>query len=251
MYFNYDHLKFRYDPYPIGLAKPLMEEELYRQFLSCWPDTGLFKFMPKFGSKYSLSQKFNARQYRSFIKSVPLWKDFHAWIKSDSFVRELMETLRQHHIDLGYEVYPGFLRRITKNTRNILRGRFASNLPRLTARFEFQMMPADGGHILPHTDTPRKIVTMVVSMLQDGEWDPGFGGGTDVNRPKDMHINFNRLNRQARFEDMEVLDSFEFTPNQAVIFIKTFNSWHSVRPMLGAGSAAMRKTLIINIETDR
>jgi hypothetical protein len=33
-----------------------------------------------------------------------------------------------------------------------------------------------------------------------------------------------------------------------VIFVKTFNSWHSVRPMQGNGSGAMRKTLTINIE---
>ena len=25
MYFNYDHLEFRYEPYPMGLAKPLIE----------------------------------------------------------------------------------------------------------------------------------------------------------------------------------------------------------------------------------
>jgi hypothetical protein len=56
------------------------------------------------------------------------------------------------------------------------------------------------------------------------------------------------MNRQAGFDEMEVLDTFPFTPNQAVVFIKTFNSWHSVRPMLGNGSNAMRKTLTINIE---
>ena len=47
---------------------------------------------------------------------------------------------------------------------------------------------------------------------------------------------------------MEVLDTFDFTPNQAVVFVKTDNSWHCVRPMKGQGSDAMRKTLTINIE---
>jgi hypothetical protein len=47
---------------------------------------------------------------------------------------------------------------------------------------------------------------------------------------------------------MEVLDTYEFTANQAVIFVKTFNSWHSVRPMTGRDSNALRKTLTINIE---
>jgi len=33
-----------------------------------------------------------------------------------------------------------------------------------------------------------------------------------------------------------------------VIFVRTFNSWHSVPPMTGKGSGAMRRTLTINIE---
>jgi hypothetical protein len=110
------------------------------------------------------------------------------------------------------------------------------------------MLPADGGHILPHTDSPNKVVTLIISMVDEGEWDPAFGGGTDVNRHKDSKHNFNWTNAQGRFEDMEVIDTYEFSPNQAVMFIKTFNSWHSVRPMTGKGSAAMRRTLTINIE---
>jgi hypothetical protein len=56
------------------------------------------------------------------------------------------------------------------------------------------------------------------------------------------------MNRLADFDEMEVLDTFEFTPNQGVIFVKTFNSWHSVRPMTGHGSDALRRTLTVNIE---
>jgi len=93
-----------------------------------------------------------------------------------------------------------------------------------------------------------KIVTLIVSMADDGEWDPGFGGGTEVNRPNDARLAFNRMNAQAGFDDMEVLDTFEFTPNHVVVFVKTFNSWHSVQPMTGAGSPLMRRTLTINIE---
>jgi hypothetical protein len=96
-----------------------------------------------------------------------------------------------------------------------------------------------------------KVATIIVSMVREGEWDPDFGGGTDVNRPKDLRTNFNEVNRLGRFEDMEVLDTFDFASNQGVIFIKTFNSWHSVRPMTGTGSNALRRTLTINIEALR
>jgi hypothetical protein len=87
----------------------------------------------------------------------------------------------------------------------------------------------------------------VVSMARDGEWDPAFGGGLDVNRPRSPHLAYNHMNRRADFEDMEVLHTFAHEPNTATLFVKTHNSWHSVRPMRGLGSPALRKTLTINI----
>jgi hypothetical protein len=91
-------------------------------------------------------------------------------------------------------------------------------------------------------------VTIIVSILDDNEWDPAFGGGTDINRPVDPRFSFNRLNRQGHFKDMEVIDTFDLQANQAVQFVRTFNSWHSVRPMTGKGAPAMRRSLTINIE---
>ena len=39
-------------------------------------------------------------------------------------------------------------------------------------------------------------------------------------------------------------------PNTGVVFIKTFNSWHSVRPMRAPGQENMRKNIIINITSN-
>ncbi|MCO6412623.1 MAG: hypothetical protein J5I92_07755 [Thiogranum sp.] len=250
-YFNYDNLEFRYDPFPIGVARGLIEAQTYEELNASWPDTGLFKYMPELGHKYALSQKFNRSQYHQFIRSNPVWRELHGWIKTDDFVYGVMNTLLEHHIDLGHSQRASSLRQWVKYAKSVVRGQAAHRRNRLSARFEFQMMPATGGHILPHTDTPAKIVTLVVSMVQPGEWDPNTGGGTDMNRPKDMRFVYNQLNRQARFEEMEVIDTFEFEPNQAVIFVKTFNSWHSVRPMTGTDPNKMRKTLIINIEVPK
>ena len=117
----------------------------------------------------------------------------------------------------------------------------------LEARFDFSALPADGGNLPPHTDAPTKIVTMIVSILEDGEWDEAIGGGTDVNWPKDDTATFNQMNRVAGFDEMEVLDTYPSTPNQCVEFVKTFNSWHSVAPMTGP-PGKLQRTLTINIE---
>jgi len=240
--FSYDHLTFRYEPFPIGIAKPVLRDEHYRRLLESYPPLELFKNIPKLGNKYSLSERFNPEQYRQFIRYQPDWRALHEWIKSEDFIQGVMDTLLQHHIDLGYR--PPGERDWLKRLKDIRRGRG------LKTRFEFSMLPADGGHIMPHTDAPAKIVTLIVSMVGEGEWQPEFGGGTDVNWPRDPARSYNQLNRQAGFDEVDTLHTYEFTPNQAVIFIKTFNSWHSVRPMGGAGSDAMRRTLTINIERE-
>ena len=250
MFFSFDHLRFRYDPFPIGIARPLMSDETYQSLLDNFPTIDLFedyKAMGKPGEKYTLSEKENPRIYKEFVQSNPIWRKFYRWIKSDDFVYGIMDTLREHHIDLGYRYVPE-LKRLKKRFRDIARGRLCSRAPRLRARFEFSALPADGGHLVPHTDSLPKVVTIIVSMVREGEWNPAFGGGTDVNRPKDTQRSFNQLNKLASFGEMEVLDTFEFAPNQGVIFVKTFNSWHSVRPMTGVGSDALRRTLTINLE---
>jgi hypothetical protein len=127
-------------------------------------------------------------------------------------------------------------------------GRYPNLPPGHEGRFEFSMLPVDGGYILPHTDMPKKLVSFVVPIFEDGEWDRAFGGGTDINCAKDPRHAFNRLNEKLSFDDTEVLHSYPFAANQCLVFIKTFNSLHSVRPMTGTGSTAMRRSLTVNIE---
>ncbi len=251
MHFRYENLTLRYDPFPIGLVKPLLDETTYRELVATYPPVELFKYVPKIGKKYSLSERYNSKQYAEFIRSTPAWRSFHDWVKSEDFVRQLFSTLRARNIDLGYgETHSGG-KRLRRALKSLARLKLPAAEPRLKTRFEFSMLPADGGSVIPHTDAPGKIVTLVVSMIGEEEWDPAFGGGTDINRPKDPTLTYNQLNRQLDFDQVEVIDSFDFTPNQAVVFIKTFNSWHSVRPMTGAGTGALRKTLTINVESLR
>jgi hypothetical protein len=245
--FNFDQLKFRYEPFPIGLARPLMDITLYQEFVEEFPAKEMFADLSVVGYKYSLSEKSNPRTYRRLVRTRPVWKELHQWIKSDAFLKTVLQALEEHHLELGYKVdSPG--RRLVRRIGKLARGHLRSTRGRLGARFEFSMLPVDGGHVLPHTDSPGKVITVIVSILDGDEWDPAFGGGTDINRPVDPQLNFNRLNRQGRFEDMDIIDTFDFQPNQAVLFVRTFNSWHSVRPMQGAGSPAMRRSLTINIE---
>lgn len=237
---------FDYEPYPVGVIRPVFDSGVYARLVASYPAKELFEFKPSLGNKYSLSEVNHGAQYHRFIAGTRDWKRFHDYIKGDEFVPRVLRFLADHHVDLGLQRYSVVSRRPADSKASLL-----SRLKRkseLSARFEFSMMSADGGHILPHTDSPNKLITLVFSMMAEGEWNPAWGGGTDIVLPKNRAMLFNQVNRSLGFADVEVLRSCAFSPNQCVIFIKTFNSWHSVAPMAGDGAPALRKTLTVNIE---
>jgi hypothetical protein len=240
---------FQYEPYPIGVTRPIFESELYDDLLNSWPSQELFAFMPTLGKKYSLSEVNEPANYHQYVQSSPLWREVHREIKSPEFVRSVLDLLARQHIDLGipHDVDVNPAKRRWFPASNWAQKLLPRDLRALKTRFEFSMLPADGGHIKPHTDSPGKIITLVVSMVRPGEWDPQWGGGTTVLRARDASQSFNFLNRQVDFDATEVLDVYEFEPNQCVLFIKTFNSLHAVSPLTGPAEA-MRKTLTVNIE---
>lgn len=248
--FSFQNLKFLYDPYPIGVASGIFDQHYYQQLVASFPPVELFSFMSYHGNKYSLSEVNNPAAYHDYVRSSPPWQDFHTWIKRPEFPGEILSVLCDHKIDLDLPAVhgngpQGSIRPLL--SRLGLRSALRSS-PLLNTRFEFSMLPADGGCIRPHTDSAQKIVTLVIAILPEGEWDPSFGGGTEVLKPKDITNNFNYNNRYLDFEDVETLTTFEYRPNQCVVFIKTFNSLHAVRPMKAHGHSLMRKTLTINIE---
>ena len=247
MSFSLANLELRYEPFPIGVARPIMDDASYRTYLDGYPPMELFEYIPKVGNKYCLSEKYNAPKYHEWIREHGCWREFHRWVKSPDFVFLVLDELARRSVDLGFK-RRSTAQMVQRRVRSLLSGRWWQGEDRLSARFEFSMLPADGGSVTPHTDNPDKIITMVVSMARPGEWDPAYGGGTEVNRHRRPELSFNRMNGKAEFEDMELLDVYEFEPNQCVLFVKTFNSWHGVRPMQGKGSNAMRRSLTITIE---
>ena len=239
-----DELSFRYEPYPIGLASPVFEADLYRELVASYPSDELFE-RSRIGVKYVLSDRVHRAAYFRFLRSAPAWNEFHRWVTSDAFINHLLKKLGEHSLRLPYRQRS----RVQRYLRHLAFGLAGRPDQRgsLRSRFEFSMLPADGGQVIPHTDSPGKVITLVLSMLGDGEWEPSVGGGTDVNVPRRSALMFNRMNEKAGFEDVDVVHTFPFLPNQAVVFLRTYNSWHSVRPMTAAGSSLMRRTVTINV----
>ena len=251
-----DNAKFRYDPYPIGVIAPVFEEDLYQQMLREWPAIDIFKHYPKWGNKYSLAPLGKPKEFADLIRTSALWAKVHAELTGEQFIHRVIDVLKKNHIDLGIadkwvsadRAGFKFARRIKSALRGfMLKG---DGTVKLASQLEFSMMPSDGGALRPHTDDPKKIITLVFSMVQHGEWNKAWGGGTAVLKPNDMTQNFNHLNRMTNFDESEQVGIFEFEPNQCVIFVKTFNSLHSVPTMKSGKPDLFRKSLTLNISAD-
>ena len=245
---RFSNLTMEYSPYPFGVITPVFDEKLYSELLDTFPSLELFQFRARFGNKYSLSEKSNHAQYKKFIASHAAWREVHSFVKSDDFVFSVLDALRDNNVDLGLQrAQQPRAKRIRNNVKSLLRGRLPAAERPLYSRFEFSALPADGGIVIPHTDSPGKFVTLVFSMVKPGEWTDDWGGGTDILSMKDVTKSFNFVNAQVPYEETETAATVPYKTNQAMIFVKTHNSLHGVRKM-AEPQGAVRRTLTVVIE---
>jgi len=252
--FNYENFDFRYAPFPFGHSRGILPPNLYKEMADNFPPLELYnRRTDKRGIlKYYLNEGKTKERYDAFLRNTPVWSELHKYIKSKKFLGDIFGLLLRKKIDLGfYASQPPLYRRLRTALGDVLkRGRLPVFPKGYYARFEFSILPADGGCLLPHADQYQKAITLVIYLPREGEWNAAWGGGLELSQPKDMTENFNWMNRKMPFEAMDEIVTYPYAPNSCTLFVKTFNSHHCVRPMQGSGSNALRKTLTINIETN-
>ncbi|WP_299399143.1 2OG-Fe(II) oxygenase [Pelagibius sp.] len=246
---NFESIKFDYDPYPIGLARGALDADLYRELIDTFPDDQTFVLKEFNGVKYSLSRHNNKAGYFDHLRKNEAWGRFYDYIASESFIVDTMTMLKAHNIDLGL-ANVSWQQRALKRFKALKKRSPQPHIPRLRSRFEFSSMPVTGGNIRPHTDHPSKVVTMVIPILREDEWKEEYGGGTSVVWPKDRARSYNFVNGYMDFDEVDCVRTYPFEPNQCLVFVKTYNSWHAVWPMTGNDSKVLRRTLTINIEAN-
>jgi hypothetical protein len=246
---NYNKVEMRYEPYPLAVLRPALDEQHYNLLADNFPDESLFGTLPKFPYKLSLSEKWEPGNYARFLRGNKVWNDFHSWVNSDDFIRKTVDCLKDNHVELPLsEAFETSAQKTRRFFKSLKRGHLPSRGVRLRSRFEFSSLKADGGTVEPHTDAQHKVITLVFSMVKNGEWDTSYGGGLDVNRAKDSRYAYNWQNKVVPWDMIELVDTVPFLPNQCTVFVKTHNSLHSVREMTLRGSRALRKSVTVVIE---
>lgn len=166
--------------------------------------------MNEVGKKLSLQRK-NSPDFLPFLQSYGVWNRLYAEVMSEQFVKWC-------HV-----LFPHFEEKDVRETQ-----------------FELSLLPKDGGHILPHADTPKKIVSLVIYL---GE--PQETGAFECFRHRtDPNGDFGYS--QPDWDDVETVLEVPFVPNRGAFMKRANNSLHAVRPV-----DFDRKTLTINLIGDR
>lgn len=226
--FNLDNVTIRPEPFTVFCFRNVLQPAFYRQLADSFPPISLFSFRTNLGNKYLLTES-EGDAYYDFIKSSPPWRKFYEAVKSNDFKTRLLGFLNSH--DVGGATQPGA----------------PASGNDFTVHFEFSALPTNGGSQRPHTDNPEKVVTLVLSLMKEGEWSPDWRGGTSICKPKDESRYLNYANKYLDFDEVEIVDDLPFAPNAGVMFVKTSVSWHCVTPINLPPAAPARKTVAISL----
>ena len=102
----------------------------------------------------------------------------------------------------------------------------------------------EGGFSLPHTDSSRKLVSMV--LLFDKSWSQRNGGQVILYKPKIKMMRITGEIKRVDKNNLNILKIISPIPNKIYGFKKTKNSYHSVENV-NAYNKLNRKVFMINL----
>jgi len=216
MYLNLDKLQqidaedFRQTrPYPWINPAEMLTESGYRRLLATLPERSLFR--PVFGKRRKHGQQSHDRYALEWRDDLPLSSDWKAFIE-----------------ELRGSDYRAFLRRMI--------GHDAFEL-----YFHWHYTP-NGCSVSPHCDAAWKLGSHIFYFNTEQDWKPDWGGETLV---LDDNGRFSSRSAPA-FEDFDRAMASESLNNRSLLFIRSGNSWHGVKP-IRCPEGQLRKVFIVVI----
>ncbi|MEM1179781.1 MAG: 2OG-Fe(II) oxygenase [Acidobacteriota bacterium] len=91
-----------------------------------------------------------------------------------------------------------------------------------------------GSEVSPHRDSAKKLGTHIFYFNGRSDWDPAWGGSTLILAGPKRRI------PNPDFEDFAVSLAGDFLDNKSLLFRRTDDSWHGVRPLACPESARRR-----------
>jgi hypothetical protein len=183
-------------PYPWINPHGIINDNTFTQLVSSYPALSLFEHHQDMPREYG--QKSHNRYelvYDSSLKAIPeIWENFIDELKGPTYNNFLSRLL-------GFKDY--------------------------SLKFQWQCS-SGGGDLSPHTDSPKKIATHIFYMLNEDNWNEGWGGGTLI--LDDRH----QLDYRSSPSLKEFKVAYEAKTHNgySLLFKRSDHSWHALKPLL-------------------
>ena len=201
-----------------------LEEAIYKDLSTTYPDSSLFSDHNDFARSLS----YESDNFTNFLEKNDKWKNFIEKLNTKAFAEDLIKLFGLKNVYFSKKSWKKYI----------------PIFKRVRISFLFNVSE-EGGFSLPHTDSSRKLVSMVLFFV-DKNWSEKNGGQVMLYKPKDLVYENNWRNKRINKVNLDVIKTIVPSPNKIYGFKKTKNSYHSVEPIKQINSIS-RKVLMINL----
>lgn len=233
----------RLEPFCFFQVDDYLPEDLYAALLGSYPEGS--EYDPDPDGKLGFRSSVDPAAVERFCNEHPLWRQLFDFFRSDAFLedarRTLAEPLRRAR---GWAARrPWYNANLRPVPNNFLR--YQLQEPVLTT-FQFSQLSRDAV-VTPHSDAPRKLVTMLL-YFREPEWQDHWGGATEYYEPLDpARARTWAPTDRIPFDEFKPIGSTGFVANRLAGFVRSANSYHGVPPV-GSPPGVARKAFMINVK---
>ena len=231
------------DPFCFFHVDDYLPADLYQRLLESYPDESNYRFNTE--GKMGFRSSEDPEAISRYCDAHPEWRQLVDFFGSDPFLADLRATFAGPLVQTrGWAGHRRWLDCTNRPTpENPLR--YLLQEPVRTT-FQFSMLPRDAA-VVPHSDAPRKLVSLLL-YFRDRDWQDAWGGGTEFYVPLDPERarGWGPTDR-VPFEEFKTIGSTPFVGNRLAGFVRSACSYHGVPP-LGCPPGRTRKALLINVK---
>lgn len=220
---NIDHIEFK-DRFFLFEKKNFLDQDIYTELKNNFPPIEIFSKHNDFAR--SLSDEND--NFSTFLEKNLAWKNFVSNMNSKTFAEDLINFFDLKNVYFDENSWKKRIKIFKK-----VKLSFCFNISE------------EGGFSLPHTDSSRKLVSMVLFFVDD-IWNENNGGQVNLYKPLNRVFENNWRNERVDKDKLEIIKTIIPSPNKIYGFKKTKNSYHSVekvKPM----NYLKRKVFMVNL----
>jgi len=231
------------DPFCFFYIDDFLPADLYEALLDDYPDESNYRFNSE--GKMGFRSSEDPEAVDRYCDAHPDWRKLTDFFGSDAFLEDARQTFAQPLLRArglaARRPWINCTRRAVP--RNWLRYQLQEPV---RTTFQFSMLPRDAA-VVPHSDAPRKLVSLLL-YFRDRDWQDAWGGGTEFYVPLDPE----RARRwgptdRIPFDEFKPIGTTPFSGNRLAGFVRSADSYHGVPP-LACPPGRTRKALLINLK---